>query len=314
MKIVILDGYTMNPGDLSWDPLQRLGSCHIYDRTTEDKIIERLADAEIALINKVPVAAGLLEKLPRLRYIGLTATGYNCVDVQTARKHGITVTNVPSYGTHSVAQASFALLLELANGAGEHSRSVRDGRWCAAKDFCYWLTPQVELHGLTLGIVGYGAIGRAVAKIGVAFDMNVIVHTRSNPDDGARNVELSLLLRESDVISLHCALTPETRELINATALSQMKNSAFLINTGRGGLVNEVLLADALNRGQIAGAGLDVLSVEPPIPGNPLLKARNCIITPHIGWASLAARKRLMNTVVKNIQAFLEGHPDNVVN
>jgi glycerate dehydrogenase len=314
MNIVVLDGHTTNPGDLSWDALQRLGECRIYDRTPENKIIERLADAEIVITNKVPLSSVTLEKLPKLRYIGVIATGFNCVDAVAARKRNIPVTNVPSYGTTSVAQAAIALLLELTNGVGEHSRSVREGRWCSSPDFCYWLTPQVELHDLTLGILGYGSIGRAVGKIAGAMGMKVIVHTRSAPADGARNVELRHLIGESDAISLHCPLTPETKELINVTTLSQMKKSAFLINTSRGGLIHEQSLADALNKEQIAGAGLDVLSVEPPVQTNPLLKAKNCIITPHIAWASHAARKRLLGVAVENVRAFIEGHPRNVVN
>lgn len=314
MNIVILDGYAVNPGDQSWEALRRLGTCHIYDRTPQDQIVERLADAEIALINKVPLAGDSIEKLPCLRYVGVMATGINCVDTLAARKRGIVVTNVPSYGTHSVAQAAFALLLELTNGAGEHARTVRDGRWCTANDFCYWVTPQVELFGLTLGIVGYGSIGKAVAKIGAALGMNVIVHSRSNPSDGMRNVEHRHLIGECDVISLHCPLTPETKELINATTLSQMKKSAFLINTSRGGLIDEPALANALNSGQIAGAGLDVLSVEPPVSTNPLLNARNCVVTPHIAWASHAARKRLLSIVADNVKAFIEGRSHNVVN
>lgn len=314
MNIVVLDGYTTNPGDLSWSALEQLGSARIYERTSEDKILERLADAEIAITNKVPLSAATQEKLPRLRYIGVIATGFNVVDAVAARKRGIPVTNVPSYGTHSVAQAAIALLLELTNGVGAHSRSVHEGGWSKSPDFCYTLTPQVELFDLTLGIIGYGSIGRAVSKIGTALGMNVIVHTRTNPSDGTRNVELRHLISESDAISLHCPLMPETKELINASSLSQMKKSAFLINTSRGALINEAALAEALNAGQIAGAGLDVLSLEPPTAANPLLKARNCIITPHIAWAAHAARKRLLGIAVDNIRAFIEGRPRNVVN
>ena len=255
--------------------------------------------------------------MPRLRYIGVMATGYNVVDVAAARERGVPVTNVPEYGTNSVAQMVFALLLELTRGAGSHSRTVRDGRWSACPDYCYWDIPLLELDGLVMGIVGYGRIGRETARVARAFGMRVVASTRREnvPEEpGVSFVPLETLLRESDVVSLHCPMTQETTGMINRERLALMKPSAFLINTARGGLVNERDLADALNTDRIAGAGLDVLSVEPPPPDNPLIGARNCVITPHIAWATLAARKRLMATVVENVRAFLRGAPENVVN
>lgn len=317
MKIVVLDGYTLNPGDLSWEQFKALGEFETHDRTPQTQTVERARDAEIVLTNKTVLDRAVIAALPRLRYIGVLATGYNVVDIETARERGIPVCNVPEYGTANVAQAVFALLLELTNHTGHHSQTVREGRWTAATDFCYWDFPLVELNGLTLGIVGYGRIGRAVARIGCAFGMKVLVldasATRVSSAE-VRFVGLDTLFRESDVVSLHCPLTQQTKELINAARLAQMKPTAFLINTARGGLVNEAALADALNHDRLAGAGLDVLSIEPPPADNPLLRAKNCIITPHIAWATRDARARLMQVAADNLRAWLQGRPQNVVN
>ena len=313
MNIVVLDGFTMNPGDLSWDNLRKLGAVTLYERTPKELVAERLRGAEIALTNKVVLDAGVLEQLPALKYIGVCATGYNCVEIEAARKRGIVVTNVPTYGTAAVAQATFALLLELTNAVGEHARTVRDGRWSANPDFCYWVSPQVELAGLTLGLIGYGRIGRAVATIAKAMGMDVIVHTRTKSGSDERWVDLDTVFASSDVISLHCPLTPETKQIVNAKRLSEMKRSAFLINTSRGALIDDAALADALNREVIAGAALDVLTVEPPPKSNPLLSARHCIVTPHIAWATRASRSRLLNMVIENVAAFQAGTPRNKV-
>jgi len=312
MKIVILDGHTANPGDLNWDEFARLGECKIHERTLEAEVVERARDAEVLLTNKTVITAAAMAQLPSLRYIGVLATGYNNVDAVAARERGIPVCNVPEYSTPAVAQAVFALLLELTNRTGHHAQTVRSGRWAASKDFCYWDGSLIELSGLTLGIIGYGRIGQAVAQIGRAFGMRILAYRRSG-GIGHEGTDLNTLFRSSDVISLHCPLTPETKEMINADKFALMKPSAILINTARGPLINEQQLADALNSGRIAGAGLDVLSVEPPAASNPLLQAQNCIITPHIAWASQATRKRLMATAVDNLRAFLEGRPRNRV-
>jgi len=320
MKIVVLDGYALNPGDMSWKELEALGDCTVFERTPNDLISERAAGAEIILTNKVVLGPEQLAQLPHLRYIGVLATGYNVVDVEAARQRNVTVTNVPAYSTASVAQMAFALLLELSQQVGHHARLVREGRWTASVDFCFWDRPLVELDGLTLGIVGFGAIGRRVARLARAFGMEVLVHT-AHPEkyretaEGkeARFVSLDELFRASDAISLHCPLTEETRALVDARRLDLMKPTAFLLNTSRGPLVDEAALAATLNAGRIAGAGLDVLSVEPPPAGNPLLQAANCCITPHIAWATGAARQRLMTTAVENLRAYLTGTPQNVV-
>lgn len=317
MKIVVLDGYTLNPGDLSWDELAALGECVVYDRTPQEEIVKRARDAEIVLTNKAVLDSRVIERLPNLKYVGVTATGYNVVDVEAAAQRMIPVTNVPTYGTRSVAQMVFALLLELTQHAGHHAQTVRDGKWTTSEDFCYWDYPLVELDGLTLGIVGFGRIGRTVGEIARSFGMRVLVNDVFLLPPDARGVEfvdLDTLFSDSDVVSLHCPLTPDTEALVDAERLAEMKESAFLINTSRGGIINEGDLADALNSGRIAGAGLDVLSVEPPGPDNPLLTARNCLITPHIAWATRAARIRLMNAAVDNVRAFLKGRPQNVVN
>ena len=310
--IVILDGFTANPGDISWAAIEALGNCKIYDRTGEADVVARAADADIVLTNKTLITQKSLAALPRLRYIGVLATGYNTVDVQAAQQRGILVCNVPEYSTPNVTQAVFALLLELTNRTGHHSQTVHEGRWSASPDFCYWDGELVELAGRTLGIVGYGRIGKAVAAVGSAFGMQILAHRRTASDD-PQFVSLDRLLSESDVVSLHCPLVPDTKELINAARLAQMKPSAFLINTARGALIHEPDLAAALNAERIAGAGLDVLSVEPPLASNPLLSARNCVMTPHIAWATRNARLRLLEVTAANIRGYLLNRPQNVI-
>lgn len=316
MKIIVLDGYALNPGDLSWAGLEALGECTVYDRTSPELIAERAREAEAVLINKIVLGRAEMEKLPRLRYIGVLATGYDIVDVAAARELGIVVTNIPAYGTMSVAQMTFALLLELAQHVGHHAETVRQGRWTRCEDFCYWDLPLLELEGLALGLVGYGKIGQAVGRIAQAFGMRIIVHTRSShgKHSSMEYMELDDLFRCCDVVSLHCPLTKETRTLVNAQRLALMKPTAFLINTSRGLLVDEQALAMALNEGQLAGAALDVLSKEPPGADNPLLTARNCLITPHIAWGTTSARKRLLVTALDNLRAFLANQSKNVVN
>lgn len=317
-KIVVLDGYTLNPGDLSWDGFRAFGDVTVYDRTPRDSIVSRAAGAEMVLTNKTPLAADTLQRLPELRYIGVLATGYNCVDIKGARQRGIVVTNIPTYGTASVAQFAIALLLELCHHVGLHSQATRAGQWSRHTDWCMPLTPLTELEGKTLGVVGFGRIGRQTAAIGHALGMRIIAtgRRRDAPPGGAdfRWAGLEELLREADVVSLHCPLFAETEGMINARTLALMKPTAFLINTARGPLVVDADLADALNRGRLAGAGLDVLSVEPPLADNPLLRAKNCIITPHIAWATREARARLMAQAMENVAAFLRGEPRNVVN
>lgn len=317
MKIVVLDGFTLNPGDLDWAGLRALGDCEIYDRTAPDEIGLRAQDAEIILTNKTVLNRATLTALPQLKCIGVLATGFNVVDAAAARERGIPVTNVPDYSTRSVAQLTFALLLELAHHAGHHALTVREGRWSRSADFCYWDFPLLELDGLTMGLVGFGRIGRAVSELAAAFGMKVLVHSRRVPEKlppGVRCVSLEELFRGSDVVSLHCPLTPETKQIVNAERLASMKRAAFLINTSRGPLVDETALAWALNEGKIAGAAVDVLSVEPPPSSNPLLTAKNCLITPHLAWATRAARTRLMQIAVANVAAFLAGTARNVVN
>ncbi|HOS72547.1 MAG TPA: D-2-hydroxyacid dehydrogenase [Bacteroidales bacterium] len=313
MKIVVLDGYALNPGDLSWEGLKSLGEVEIYDRTSAEETVRRASGAEIILTNKTMLLSDVIGKLPDLKYIGVLATGYNVVDLDITRERGIVVTNVPAYSTMSVAQHVFALILEFFNVPCSLSEGVRNGRWSRNIDFCYWDKTLTELDGLVMGIVGFGKIGQAVARIGEVFGLNVLVHTRSRVSD-YENCSLEQLLEKSDIVSLHCPLTPETRGMINAERLGMMKPSALLVNTARGPLVIEQDLADALNKGIIAGACLDVLSQEPPGEDNPLLSARNCIITPHVAWATLAARKRLMKIAVSNVREFLAGSPVNVVN
>ena len=317
MKIVVLDGGTLNPGDLSWDAFKAFGEIDIYDVTPEDKVIERSRQADVLIVNKIVLDKNTLSQLPKLKYIGVTATGYNVIDVKSAREKNVSVTNIPTYGTQSVSQMVFSLLLELCQHVGHHSQTVQDGKWSACSSFCYWDYPLVELAGLTMGIVGYGRIGRATAKLAKAFDMNVIAYDayadKMNNID-VPFVEIDELFAKSDTISLHCPLSPENKGMVNSRRLSLMKESAFLINTSRGPLINEQDLADALNSGKIAGAGLDVLSIEPPKSDNPLFNTKNCYITPHIAWATLSARERLMQTAVENVKAFIEGNLINVVN
>jgi glycerate dehydrogenase len=315
MKIVVLDGYTLNPGDLSWDELKSLAPCEIHDRTPPHQILQRAADATILLTNKAEITRNHIQNLPTLKYIGITATGANIVDLTAARERAISVTNVPAYGTSSVAQTTIALLLELTHHAGLHSQSVHEGRWTSSPDWCYWERPLLELDGLTMGIIGLGRIGTAVAGLATALGMHVLASkTNSRLAPHVRFVGMESLFRQSDVLSLHCPLTPETKYLINAERLSWMKPTAFLLNTSRGMLVDEQALADALNTGRLAGAGLDVLSAEPPPLGNPFLTAKNCIITPHLAWATKAARSRLMQITISNVRAFLTGKLQNVVN
>lgn len=308
MNIVVLDGYTLNPGDLSWDALRELGSCEIYDRSAPDEIVPRSTSAEIVLTNKVKLNGEYMSSVPTLKYIGVTATGYNIVDVAAARERKVIVTNVPTYGTQSVAQMTFALLLELTQHVGHHAQTVREGRWTRSPDFCYWDYPLIELDGLTLGIIGFGRIGKMVGQLAEAFGMKVLTYSRKQPV-----AEMETLFRRSDIISLHCPLTPQTEHLVNEKRLAWMKPTAFLLNTSRGPLIDESALAKALNEGRIAGAGLDVLAVEPPTADNPLLRAKNCLITPHIAWATRAARSRLMEAVVENLRAYLTGESKNVV-
>lgn len=315
MNITYLDGYTLNPGDLSWEPLGKLGNFTTYDRTSPEDIVARASDADIILSNKVFLSAETLAQLPKLRYIGVTATGYNNVDLAAARQRGIVVTNVRGYSTSAVAQHTFSLLLGLTNHTELHSQSVRAGDWTNAADWCYWKTPLVEISGKTIGLIGLGDIGTQVARIALAFGMRVLAYRKSDTPagEGIELVELDELFRESDVVSLHCPLTEETSEIIDAKSLAKMKSSAYLINTGRGGLIREQDLADALNTDQLTGAAVDVLSTEPPKPDNPLLTAKNCLITPHVAWAFFESRQRLMQMVADNIAAFQSGQPINVV-
>ena len=317
MKIVVLDGYCLNPGDLSWDALRAFGEVVVHDRTPAADAEARSQGAAIVLTNKTPLPADVLSRLPELRYIGVLATGYNIVDVAAAHTHGIAVCNIPTYGTASVAQFVFALLLELCHHVGAHSEAVRAGDWSRNPDWCFWKSPLMELSGKTLGIVGFGRIGRATARIGDAMGMQIIANDAMEtnaPDYGNfRWASVEQLLRDSDVVSLHVPLFPETKHMINARTLDLMKPGAFLINTSRGPLVSDQDLADALNAGRIAGAGLDVLSVKPPAATNPLVAARNCLVTPHIAWATREARTRLMEIAIDNIAGFLAGTPRNVL-
>ncbi|WP_298716375.1 D-2-hydroxyacid dehydrogenase [Chitinophaga sp.] len=316
MKIVVLDGYALQPGDLSWSALEALGTVTVHDRTAPGAVADRARGANILLTNKSLIPASVIQQLPDLRYIGVMATGYNVVDVAAARAQGITVSNVPAYSSASVAQLTFALILELCQGVGLHAASVRNGDWTASPDFSYWKMPLMELAGKTLAIIGFGQIGQSVARIAMAFGMRVIVshkHPERDKMQGVTFTDQATCFREADVVSLHCPLNDANKEFVNAALLATMKPSAFLINTSRGPLIHEADLADALNKGVIAGAGLDVLSAEPPPAGNPLLSARNCYITPHIAWATREARSRLMDKTVENVKAFLDGKPQNVI-
>ncbi len=314
MKIVVLDGYGLNPGDLSWSGMEALGELTVYDRTSPSELLERSAGAEVLITNKTLITAENMAELPELKYIGVLATGYNVVDIDAAKNRGIVVTNIPAYSTASVAQMVFAHILNITQHVGYYADENAKGRWTNNVDFCYWDTNLVELDGKKMGIVGYGNIGKATARIALAFGMEVLAYTSKEQKDlpqGVKKATLDELFVESDVISLHCPLTPETKELVNANRLKTMKPSAILINTGRGPLVNEQDLADALNEGRIAGAGLDVLSVEPSVANNPLLSAKNCFITPHIAWATKEARTRLMDIAVNNLKSYQEG---NIIN
>ncbi len=316
MKIVVLDGYTLNPGDLSWKDMSRLGECTVYDRTPAEETLSRMADADIILTNKVIISRSVMEQSPKLKYIGVLATGYNVVDLDAARERQIVVTNIPAYSTDSVAQLTFAHLLNVCHQVNRHAQSVRNGDWANSLDFSYFVSPQMELAGKTMGIIGFGKIGRKVAAIARVFGMNVIFHNRSvvsGTPEGMVQKSLEEVMAEADVLSINCPLTDANREFVNRDLLARMKPTAILINTGRGALIREHDLADALNEGRLAAACLDVLSTEPPHPGNPLLTAQNCYITPHIAWATREARQRLMNIAVENIKAFQAGTPVNRV-
>ncbi|MBQ6195328.1 MAG: D-2-hydroxyacid dehydrogenase [Prevotella sp.] len=317
MKIVELDGYAANPGDLSWEPLQELGELTVYDRTPASLVVERAKDADIILINKVLITEEVLSQLPRLKYIGVLATGYNVVDVKAATKRGIVVTNIPAYSTESVAQMTFAHILNITNRIGHYARQSREGRWSSNPDFCYWDTQLWELSGKTIGIVGLGNIGMRVATIARYFGMDVFAYTSKNSADlpeGIQKTTLDGLFAVSDIVSLHCPLTADTRHLINRESLEKMKEGSILINTGRGPLVDEEAVADALASGHLGGYGADVMIDEPPSPNNPLLAQRNAFITPHIAWATREARQRLMDICVRNVKAFIEGKRQNAVN
>lgn len=316
MKIVVLDGYGLNPGDLSWEGMQALGELTVYDRTTPAELLERSAGAEVLVTNKTVITAEDMAALPDLKYIGVLATGYNIIDVKAAKERGVVVTNIPAYSTDSVAQMVFAQILNITQRVGHYAYANRHGRWANNPDFCYWDTNLTELHGKKMGIIGLGNTGKATARIAVAFGMQVCAYTsKPQPElpEGIRKMELDEIFRECDIVSLHCPLTPDTKELVNAKRLAAMKPTAILINTGRGPLVNEQELADALNRGVIAAAGLDVLSSEPPLYTNPLLTAKNCFITPHIAWATKEARVRLMDIAVENLKGYLKGEIVNNV-
>lgn len=321
MKIILPDAYTVNPGDLSWDKLHQLGDTTILDYTPNDPdtVVELVGDAEAVIVNKIVMTAEMMKRCPNLKYIGVTATGYNIIDTAAAKERGIVVTNVPAYSTPSVAQFTFALLLELACHVAHHSDAViQDKRWCSCRDFCFWDMPVMELDQKTMGIIGFGSIGRAVGRLAKAMGMRVLAAGSRPCEEGLAiadaYVDIDTLLAESDVVSLHCPLFPQTHHLINAESIAKMKDGALLLNTARGPLVEQDALTEALNTGKLGGAGLDVVDVEPMLDSNPLLHAKNCIITPHIAWASHEARGRLLNTVVENLRCWMEGAPQNVVN
>lgn len=318
MRIVILDGFTLGQGRDVWGSIASQGELTIHDRTPADQIVDRLRDAEVALTNKVPLRQETLDRLPELKYIAVMATGYNIVDIDAARRRGIPVSNVPEYGTDSVAQMTFALLLELCHHAGDHDRAVKEGAWSASPDWCFWRHPLIELSGLKMGIVGFGRIGRKVGEIAHAFGMTVLAASRSKPSTPSYEPfawkTVPEIFEEADVVSLHCPETPETKGFVTSALLSRMKKPAFLVNTSRGSLIDEPSLAAALNEGVLAGAALDVVSKEPIRPDNPLLHARNCLLTPHLAWATEAARRRLIAETAGNLAAFREGCPRNVVN
>ena len=318
MKMVVLDGYTENPGDLSWDGLREFGELTVYDRTgSEDQVIARIGEAEVVFVNKVPITKRVLEECPNIKFISVLATGYNVIDIKAAAEKGIVVSNIPSYGTAAVAQFAIALLLEVCHHVAHHSEAVHQGRWAANPDWCFWDYPLIELQGKTMGIIGFGRIGQATGRIAKALGMKVIAYSRSIREDGkdiAEYVDLDTLLRTSDVIALHCPLFPETEGIINKANIEKMKDGVIIINNSRGQLVVEQDLADALNSGKVCAAGLDVVSTEPIREDNPLLKAKNCLITPHISWAPKESRQRIMDMSYNNLKAFVEGRPINVVN
>ena len=316
MKIVVLDGYTVNPGDLSWSSLKELGECTIYDRTSPEDIIERAKDAEVILTNKVVLTAELLSQMPYLKYIGVLATGYNNIDLNFAKEHNIVVTNIPAYSTPSVGQMVFAHILNITQRVDHYSNEVHKGRWTNNKDFCFWDTPLIELLGKKIGLISLGQTGYNTARIALGFGMKVWAYTsksRLQLPPEIRKMEIDQIFKECDIVSLHCPLTEDTKEMVNARRLAMMKPTAILINTGRGQLINEQDLADALNNNKIYAAGVDVLSTEPPLADNPLLTARNCFITPHIAWATSAARERLMNIMIGNLKSFVAGKAENNV-
>ena len=317
MKIVILDGYTENPGDLSWEELGKLGDLTVYDRTPESEIISRIGDAEIVITNKTPLTRATLDACPNIRYIAVLATGYNVVDIAAAKEKGIPVSNVPTYGTASVGQFAIAMLLEICHHVAHHSQTVYEGKWNACADWCYWDYPLIELDGKTMGIIGFGRIGQTTGKIAKAMGMKVLAYDSFPSESGkaiAEYVDLDTLLASSDVVALHCPLFPETQGIINKQTIAKMKDGVILLNNSRGPLIVEQDLADALNSGKIYAAGLDVVSTEPIRNDNPLLKAKNCIITPHISWAPKESRQRIMDCTVSNVLSFLNGAPANVVN
>ena len=313
MKITILDGNALNPGDLSWEPLKEIGELVFYPRSNPDEVIERIGDSDAVLLNKINITEEILGACPKLKYIGVQATGYNVIDLDACRRHGVTVTNVPSYSTSGVAQLTFAYISEFACGTALHSSSVMSGDWCKSPDFCYWKKPLLELDGKTLGIFGYGSIGSRVAKIGKAYGMKIIACTRTPKEEIENPVDFDTLMEKSDFITLHAPLTDSTWGIINARSLGLMKKSAYLINTARGPLVNESDVRAALENGTISGYACDVVSEEPMKNDNPLLGAPNCLITPHIAWAATETRQRLLDAVVDNLKSYLGGNPKNVV-
>jgi glycerate dehydrogenase len=317
MKIVVLDGYTLNPGDLTWEGLEKLGDLIVYDRTREDKIVERIGDAEVIFINKIKITREILEQT-NVKYIGVLATGFNVVDIEAAKEKGVLVSNIPTYGTASVAQMIFALLLEICHHVGAHDAAVKSGEWTNKTDFCFWNYPLIELAGKTMGIIGYGRIGQTTGVIAQAFGMKVPAYNR-HPDKSLESetlkfVELEELFSESDVISLHCPLLDSTKGIINKSSIAKMKDGVIIINTSRGPLIVEADLAEALNSGKVYAAGVDVVSVEPIEADNPLLKAKNIFITPHIAWAPIESRKRLMNIAAENLRSYINRNPENIVN
>lgn len=318
MKIVVLDGYTLNPGDLSWEGLEALGEVTVYDRTKESQIISRIGDAELVYTNKTPIGEEVFSACPQMKFLGVLATGFNVVDVESAKRHGVVVTNVPNYGSEAVSQFSIALLLELCHHVGAHSESVKLGDWARCQDFCYWNTHLIELMGKTMGIIGFGRIGQGTARIAQAFGMKILANKRDLSSivesEMLKSADLETIYRESDVIMLHCPLTEETEGMINAKSIAKMKDGVMIVNSSRGPLIVEEDLADALHTGKVAGAAVDVVSIEPICKNNPLLEARNIIVTPHIAWAALESRQRLMDIAVENLQKFLAGTPVNVVN